>query len=74
MFSEELRQLDKNTVLYMIDEMQDEITKMGNQLKEKDEELRQNRERLEQSKLEQKKDREELEALRRRIAELEGRM
>ncbi|MDY3748038.1 MAG: hypothetical protein SOZ97_15120, partial [Lachnospiraceae bacterium] len=74
MFSEELRQLDKNTVLYMIDEMQDEITKMGNQLKEKDEELRQNRERLEQSKLEQKKDREKIEALRRRIAELEGRM
>ena len=48
MFSEELRQLDKNTVLYMIDEMQDEITKMGNQLKEKDEALQQKDEALQE--------------------------
>ena len=81
MFSEELRQLDKNTVLYMIDEMQDEITKMGNQLKEKEEALQQKNEALQEkdealrkNRLEQKKDREEIEVLRRRIAELEGRM
>lgn len=36
MFSKELAQLDKNTVQYMIDEMQNEIDDMKRQLEEKD--------------------------------------
>ncbi|MCI6498694.1 MAG: hypothetical protein MSA21_07415 [Lachnospiraceae bacterium] len=36
MFSKELAQLDKNTVQYMIDEMQNEIDDMKRQMEEKD--------------------------------------
>lgn len=36
MFSEELRELDRNTVKYMIEEMQKEIDAQGEQLAEKD--------------------------------------
>lgn len=39
MFSKELAQLDKNTVQYMIDEMQDEIDGMHQQLEEKNREF-----------------------------------
>ena len=39
MFSKELQQLDKNTVQYMIDEMQDEIDSQKVQLQEKDVQL-----------------------------------
>ena len=39
MFSKELAQLDKNTVQYMIDEMQDEIDGMHQQLEEKNREI-----------------------------------
>ena len=39
MFSKELLELDRNTVKYMIDEMQDEIDSQKQQLKEKDEQL-----------------------------------
>ena len=37
MFSEELRILDRNTVMYMIDEMQEEIDRQSKQLDQKDE-------------------------------------
>ena len=40
MFSEELRILDRNTAQYMIDEMEAEIRKQGEQLKEKTRYLR----------------------------------
>ena len=36
MFSKELQELDRNTVQYMIDEMQDEIDAKDNALAEKD--------------------------------------
>ena len=39
MFSKELAELDKNTVQYMIDEMQDEIDEKTQQLQEKDAEI-----------------------------------
>jgi hypothetical protein len=39
MFSKELLELDKNTVQYMIDEMQDEINAQKEQLQEKDAEI-----------------------------------
>ena len=40
MFSEELRILDRNTVQYMIDEMEEEIKKKENQLKEQEDRLK----------------------------------
>ena len=40
MFSEELRILDRNTVQYMIDEMEDEIRKKADQLKEQGNQLK----------------------------------
>ena len=40
MFSEELRILDRNTVQYMIDEMEEEIKKKENQLKEQKDRLK----------------------------------
>ena len=60
MFSEELRELDRNTVQYMIDEMQDEINKMENQIQRKDEELQQNREQLQQNKEQLQQSKEQL--------------
>ncbi len=39
MFSKELAELDKNTVQYMIDEMQSEIDGMKQQLDDKDNEI-----------------------------------
>ena len=36
MFSEELKILDRNTVQYMIDEMEEQIKEQKHQLKEKD--------------------------------------
>ena len=40
MFSEELKILDRNTVQYMIDEMEEQIKEQGRQLKEKDIQLK----------------------------------
>ena len=39
MFSEELKILDRNTVQYMIDEMEAEIKEKSSQLREKDRQL-----------------------------------
>lgn len=41
MFSKELLEMDKNTVLYMIDEMQNEIDEQKVMLQDKDVQLRQ---------------------------------
>jgi len=46
MFSKELQELDKNTVMYMIDEMQGEIDSQKVQLQEKDEQLNEKDEQL----------------------------
>ena len=86
MFSKELQELDRNTVHYMIDEMQNEINRMGSELQQRKEELEQKDEELQQSKEELQQSREELqqskeelqqkaskiEELMRRISELEG--
>ena len=58
MFSEELRELDRNTVQYMIDDMKDEIEAQRKQMEEKDAAL-----------AEKEKENEEL---KRRLAELQG--
>ena len=67
MFSKELLQLDRNTVQFMIDEMQDEIDKQKEQLQEKDEQLQEKDERL------QEKD-EQLQKKDDYIAELEAKL
>ncbi len=48
MFSEELRILDRNTAQYMIDEMEAEIRKQGEQLKEKDAQIEERDAQLEE--------------------------
>ena len=79
MFSKELQELDRNTVHYMIDEMQNEINRMGSELQQrkeeleqKDEELQQSKEELQQSKEELQQKASKIEELMRRISELEG--
>ena len=64
MFSKELQELDRNTVHYMIDEMQNEINRMGNELQQKNEELQQSKEELQQKDS-------KIEELMRKISELE---
>ncbi len=85
LFSKELRELDRNTVQLMIDEMQEKLEQKREELKHKSEELKHKSEELEHKKeeLEQQKIRadkieeserqksKQLEAALRRIAELE---
>ena len=47
-FSEELRQLDRNTVKYMIEEQQREIDQQKEELKRKDEQISQQTQQLDQ--------------------------
>ena len=78
MFSKELQELDKNTVLYMIDEMQEEIDAQAQQLANKDTTINEQNTTIDkqsatinerdQTIIQQK---EELEALKARIVELE---
>ncbi len=49
MFSEALRILDRNTVKYMIEQMQDEIDRQGEELSQKDEELSRKDEELQKA-------------------------
>ena len=72
MFSKELQELDRNTVHYMIDEMQNEINRMGSELQQRKEELEQKDEELQQSKEELQQKDSKIEELMRRISELEG--
>ena len=65
MFSGELRELDRNTVHYMIDEMQNEINRMGSQIQQKDNQIQQQDADLQQSKA-------QIQQLMKRISELEG--
>ena len=58
MFSKELLELDRNTVQFMIDEMQDEIDNQKVQLQEKDTQLQ--------------AERAENERLREQLAKLQG--
>ena len=50
MFSEELAILDKNTVEYMIDEMQEELDRKNEVIAEKDDEIKKLQEELERLK------------------------
>ena len=73
MFSEELRELDRNTVKYMIEEQQREIDKQKEELNRKDEQLSQKDEQLSQKdKLLRQKD-ETIEQLKKQMKEMENR-
>jgi hypothetical protein len=65
MFSEELRELDRNTVQYMIDVMQDEINAQKGMLDEQKSKLDEKQSQLDEKQL-------QLEAALQRIKELEG--
>lgn len=79
MFSKELRELDRNTVQLMIDEMQEELNQEKRKAEQKDRELRLEIQKAEQERRKAEQDRQELEHTRQayekalaRIAELEG--
>lgn len=60
MFSKELKELDHNTVRYMIDEIQSELDQAKEELEEKRSELSQRRNQLEETKEELEVKKEEL--------------
>ncbi len=70
MFSKELRELDQNTVEYMIDEMQAEIDQKNQKLAEKDQKLEEKDQELGQTHQELSHAKQEIEELRKKIAEL----
>ena len=74
MFSKELQELDRNTVHYMIDEMQNEINRMGNELQQKGEELQQKDEKLEQKDKELQQSKEELQQRKEEIQQKESKI
>lgn len=79
MFSKELRELDRNTVQLMIDEMQEELNRERQKAKQRELELNQERQKVGQMNLELKQKNQELEQKEQeyqkaleRIAELES--
>lgn len=74
MFSKELQELDRNTVHYMIDEMQNEINRMGNELQQKGEELQQKDEKLEQKDKELQQKNEELQQRKEELQQKESKI
>ena len=50
-YSKELEELDRNTVRYMIDEMQTQLNQKDEQLNQKDEQLNQKNEQLQEKDL-----------------------
>ena len=69
MFSKELLELDKNTVQYMIDEMQDEINEQKKQLQEKDVALQEKDVALQEKDVALKEKDAEIERLRELLSE-----
>ena len=70
-FSEELRMLDRNTVQYMIDEMQAQLDEKKVQLDEKQSQLDEKQSQLDAKNLLIEEQQQQLEDLQRYIAELE---
>lgn len=67
MFSKELRELDRNTVQYMIDEMQEELEGKTKELEGKAKELEEKGRELEESKSENTELRKQIEELKKRL-------
>ena len=74
MFSKELHQLDKNTVLYMIDQLQEEKDEAVKKVKEKDKELAELQEEKDKklAELQEQKDK-EIQELKRQLDALQNR-
>ena len=70
MFSKELLELDKNTVQYMIDEMQDEINAQKQVMEEQRQELEENAQKLEEQKQIVEEQKQENEIQKREIERL----
>lgn len=68
MYSKELLEMDRNTVQYMIDEMQEEINQKEEELSQKDAQLKQINAQLEQERREHQ---EAMERMQRQIQELQ---
>lgn len=68
MYSKELLEMDRNTVQYMIDEMQEEINQKDEELSQKDAQLKQINAQLEQ---ERRQYQETLEKMQRQLQELQ---
>lgn len=71
MFSEELRILDRNTVRYMMDEMQTELDKKSVELESMNTQLQDSKAQLQDANAQLQNEQHENELLRQRIAELE---
>ena len=81
MFSEELRILDRNTVRYMMDEMQSEIdqqkeqiSQQKGQIDQQKKQISQQKEQIDQQKEQIEQQKEELERLRKQLQELKMQM
>ncbi|HJB01251.1 MAG TPA: hypothetical protein H9780_08835 [Candidatus Mediterraneibacter merdavium] len=74
MFSEELRELDRNTVQYMIDDMKDEIDAQKETIAEQGKLLSQKDDKIEAQQGTIDAQRKELEELKKRLAQLEPEM
>jgi hypothetical protein len=72
MWSEELLELDRNTVQYMVDEMQDEITKQKKEISRKDDEIELQRGELNRQKESLDEKDNIIKELQAKLAELQG--
>ena len=71
MFSKELQELDRNTVQYMIDEMQDEIDAQRKLLSQKDNMIDNQQVKLDEQKDTINTQNKEIEELKRQLAQLQ---
>ncbi len=72
MYSKELQELDHNTVLYMIDEMQERLNRQDVQLEQKDVQLEQKDVQLEQKDVQLRQKDAQLEQLTKLVQQLQG--
>ena len=74
LFSEELRELDRNTVMYMIEQQQLQLEEKDAQLEEKDAQLEQQSAQLEQQSLQLNKQAEEILNLKQALEQMHAMM
>ena len=72
MFSKELQELDRNTVSYMIDEMQEEINQQKAELEGKDAALREQKNMLEEKNMALQKQQDEIAILKQQLSKLQN--
>ena len=72
MFSKELQELDRNTVSYMIDEMQEEINQQKAELEGKNAALREQKNMLEEKNMALQKQQDEIAILKQQLSKLQN--